>query len=572
MDRSPIDYYADPDSKAWAEVGFDPYPAGRPPVEIPLVARPPVRVLRDLREYYDAIVVGSGAGGAVAAFVLAESGASVLVVERGSWFGARDLAIDHVRNHRFFSGGDLDTPPGHPRAVLGEDGETAVQSDDVRYHHNAITVGGGTRFFGAQAWRFLPDDFRMAALYGVPEGSALADWPISYDDLEPFYEKVEWEVGVAGRAHLGEGVRKRDYPMAPFPPTSEANVLEAGARALGWPTGPVPLLLNTEPRGGREACIRCGQCIGFACPVDARNGTHSTVLPRALDLGTHLITEAQATRVSDNGDVEIAAGGTSRVIRAGRIVLAGGAIETARLLQLSGLGNDWVGDCLQGHTYAVAFGLFDSDIHDGLGPGPSTATRHFSHGNDGIVGGGLLGHDFVKTPALHYLMGLPPGIDPAGPDARHAAAETYRRTINVWAPIQEIPTRDARVRTASTVTDDLGLPVARLEGLQHPEDLRTFAFLSEKSQEWLRASGATRVWQPDGARGRALSGGQHQSGTARMSDSPGHGATDPHGKVWGTDRIYVADASLHVTNGGANPVLTIMALAWRTAAHVAAIG
>ncbi|MFF4031533.1 GMC family oxidoreductase N-terminal domain-containing protein [Streptomyces sviceus] len=95
---------------------------------------------------------------------------------------------------------------------------------------------------------------------------------------------------------------------------------------------------------------------GFACPVDARNGTHSTVLPRSLNLGTHLITGAQATRVSDNGDVEIAADGASRVIRAGRIVLAGGAIETARLLQLSGLGNDWVGDCLQGHTYVVAFG------------------------------------------------------------------------------------------------------------------------------------------------------------------------------------------------------------------------
>ncbi|MBL7496991.1 GMC family oxidoreductase [Frankia sp. CNm7] len=574
MTRSPLDFYADPDSGAWAELGYDPYAAGRPPLDVPLAQRPPTRELRGLRDRYDAVVVGSGAGGGVAAFVLASGGASVLVVERGSWFGARDLAADHIRNHRFFLGGDLDTPPGHPRALPDENtpgGEVAVQYDDLRYHHNAITVGGGTRFFGAQAWRFLPDDFRMASLYGVPDGSALADWPIGYDDLEPFYDKVEWELGVAGHAHPDEGPRTRDYPMAPFPPTIAHTVLQTGAETLRWPTGAVPLLLNTKPRNGRSACIRCGQCVGFTCPVDARNGTHSTVLPRALDLGADLITTAQVTRISDNGDVEIAAEGTSRVIHAGRIILAAGAVETARLLHLSGLGNDWVGDCLQGHLYAFAFGLFDDDVHDGYGPGPSIATRHFSHGNDGIIGGGLLGHDFIKIPTMHYALGLPPDIDRAGPDTRRALADTYRHTINIWAPVQEIPTRDARVRLASTVTDHLGLPVARLEGLQHPEDLRTHAFLTARAEEWLRASGATRTWTM-GTTKQGLSGHQHQAGTARMSDSPRHGATDPHGKVWGTDRVYVADASLHVTNGGANPVLTIMALAWRTATHATTTG
>ncbi|MCK9931697.1 GMC family oxidoreductase [Frankia sp. Mgl5] len=571
MTRSPLDFYADPDSGAWEELGYDPYPAGRPPIDVPLVLRPPTRALRDLRGRYDAIVVGSGAGGGVAAFVLASAGLSVLVIERGSWFGARDLAADHIRNHRFFFGGDLDTPPGHPRAVPSEGREVAIESDDLRYHHNAITVGGGTRFFGAQAWRFLPDDFRMASLYGVPDGSALADWPITYDDLEPFYDRVEWELGVAGHPHPGEGPRKRDYPMAPFPPTAAHAVLAAGAETLGWPTGAVPLLLNTEPRNGRAACIRCGQCVGFACPVDARNGTHSTVLPRALDLGTDLITQAQVIRVTDTGEVEIAADGTSRVLHAGRIVLAGGAVETARLLQLSGLGNDWVGDCLQGHLYANVFGLFDQNVHDGYGPGPSVATRRFSHGNDGIVGGGLLGHDFIKIPTMHYVLGLPSGIDRTGPDARRALAESYQHTVNIQGPVQEVPTREARIRLASTVTDQLGLPVARLEGLQHPEDLRTAEFLSTQAEKWLYASGATRTWRM-GAGGRGLSGGQHQAGTARMSDSPQHGATDPYGKVWGTDRIYVADASLHVTNGGANPVLTIMALAWRTAAHAATTG
>lgn len=571
MTRPSLDFYADPHSGAWQELGFNPFPAGAPPVDVPLLARPPMRSLHQLRATYDAVVVGSGAGGGIAACVLAEAGASVLVVERGLWFAAGDLPTDHIRNHRFFFGGDLDTPPGHPRAVQDAEGEVAIESDDLRYHHNAITVGGGTRFFGAQAWRFLPDDFRMASQYGVPQGSALADWPITYSDLEPFYDKVEWELGVAGCAHPGEGVRQRGYPMAPFPPTVEATTLAAGASALGWPTGAVPLLINTEHRNDRAACIRCGQCVGFACPVDARNGTSTTALPRALARSTDLITRAQVTRVSDNGDVEIAAEGDVRIIRAGRVVLAAGAIETARLLQLSKLGNDWVGDCLQGHLYANVFGLFDHDVHDGLGPGPSIATRHFSHGNEGVIGGGLLGHDFIKIPTMHYALGLPSDVDRAGPDVRQALADGYRRTINIQAPVQEIPTREARVRLAETVVDRLGVPVARLEGLQHPEDLRTCAFLRSKAEEWLLASGATRTWQL-GAPGRSLSGGQHQAGTARMSDSPRYGATDPFGKVWGTDRIYVADSSVHVTNGGANPVLTIMALAWRTAAHVASAG
>jgi choline dehydrogenase-like flavoprotein len=566
-----LDYYADPHSGAWEELGFDPLPAGGPPADVHLLTRPELTSLHQLRDSYDAVVVGSGAGGGVAACVLAEAGASVLVVERGQWFGAGDLATDHVRNHRFFFGGDLDTPPGHPRAVPDDQGELAIEWDDLRYHHNAITVGGGTRFFGAQAWRFLPDDFRMASLYGVPEGSALADWPISYDDLEPFYDKVEWELGVAGSAHPGDGARRRGYPMAPFPPNLPATTLAGGATALGWPTGDVPLLINTQPRDDRAACIRCGQCVGFACPVDARNGTNTTVLPRALARSTDLITNAQVTRVSDNGEVEIVVGGESRTVRAGRIVLAGGAIETARLLQLSRLGNGWVGDCLQGHLYANVFGLFGDDVHDGLGPGPSIATRHFSHGNDGVVGGGLLGHDFIKIPTMHYALGLPPDVDRSGPDVRQALAESYRRTINIQGPVHEIPTREARVRLAATVVDRLGVPVARLEGLQHPEDLRTCEFLSAKAEEWLLASGANRTWRM-GAPGRSLSGGQHQAGTARMSDSPRHGATDALGKVWGTDRIYVADSSVHVTNGGANPVLTIMALAWRTAEGVARAG
>lgn len=564
-----LEFYADPASGAWAEVGYRPFPLGAPGVA-PVVTRPAAVSLRELRDAYDVVVVGSGAGGGVAACVLAEAGASVLVVERGRWLDRTDIAVDHLRNHRFPVRGDSTSPDGHPRAVTTADGgEEAFGPTDVRYQHNAITAGGGTRVFGAQAWRFLPDDFRMASVYGVPEGSALTDWPIGYDDLEPYYDRVEWELGVAGAdGHRGEGPRSRGYPMPALPTSPETERLEAAARNLGWSTAPVPLLINTIPRQGRSACVRCGFCVGFPCPVDAKNGTFSTVLPRAVAAGATIICETQVVRVGDDGTVALCAADGERTVHASRIVLCGGAVETARLLLVSGLGNDWVGRCLQGHTYAGAFGRFDDVVIDGLGPGPGIATRDFAHGNDGIIGGGLLANEFVKLPALFLMWALSPTGPRDARTLRATMAEAYLRTGHVMGPIQEIPTRAARLRLAERTTDQWGMPVARFEGVQHPEDLHGAAFLADRARDWLESAGARETWL-DVPGVRVLSGGQHQAGTARMAHSPQGGATDPWGRVWGSERIYVADGSLHVTNGGANPVLTILALAWRTADHLA---
>jgi choline dehydrogenase-like flavoprotein len=311
--------------------------------------------------------------------------------------------------------------------------------------------------------------------------------------------------------------------------------------------------------------------VGFACPVDAKNGTYSTALPMAFAKGAEAIFSAQVTRVSDAGDVEIVSDGKSRTVHGGKVLLAGGAVETARLLLLSGLGNDWVGDCLQGHTYVFASGKFDDLVTDCLGPGPSIATRGFSHGNDGVVGGGMLADDFVKIPVMFLLMGLAPDVDRNDPNIKRIMAESYLRTGQIMGPVQEVPIRRARVRLSKATTDRCGVKVARLEGEQHPEDLRTAAFLADRAEEWLRATGARDIWKLAPTRTQ-LSGSQHQAGTARMSDGPTMGATDPFGKVWGCDRIYVVDGSVHVTNGGVNPVLTIMALAWRIAEQAAAGG
>lgn len=576
-----------PERKSWDMIGFRPGPV--PGSRIP--ARETdlkLHTLDGLRDRYDAVVVGAGAGGSVAAAVLAEAGMRVLVVERGSWLRYGQIGRDHLRNHRLSKYGHNTGPEaeGHPRTILSADGEERITAPhEGDYHNNAMTVGGGTRVYGAQAWRFHPDDFRMATRYGVPDGSSLSDWPLRYEDLEPYYERAEWEVGVSGDggAHPGGGPRRRPYPMPPLPRTLEAERLAQAAAKLGWPTGPVPLLINSVERDGRPACGRCGQCVGFACPTDSKNGGHNTMLLRAIATGNcDLIAGTVVDRIlTERGrratGVRLAqeSGGAirRREVKAGHVIVAAGAIESARLLLLSasdaepdGIGNrnGLVGRNLQGHVYAGAFGLFDEPVQDGLGPGVSIATLRFAHGNGGgVIGGGLLANEFIRLPLVHWYRALAPDAARWGLAGKETMRTSYVRTSHIQGPAQEIPTPESRVRLSKTVTDRFGMPVAMLSGSVHPESLRTADMLAEQAERWLWAAGARRVWKT--RPGNGLSAGQHQAGTLRMGDDEAVSVTDPTGRVHGYDNLWVCDGSVHVTNGGVNPVLTILALAFRTA-------
>ncbi|CAG7640204.1 Oxygen-dependent choline dehydrogenase [Paenibacillus allorhizosphaerae] len=586
-------YYGSPgaggnrEGKSWDMIGFRPGPVSKlqkPVLETDL----PQRTYDQLRDLYDVIVVGAGAGGSVAAAVLAESGLHVLVVERGSWLRYSEIGSDHVRNHRFSKYGHNTGPglEGHPRTFLLANREERITAPfEGNYHNNAMTVGGGTRVYGAQAWRFHTDDFRMATRYGIPDGSSLSDWPISYDELEPYYERAEWEVGVSGDgdAHLGRGSRRLPYPMPPLPRTLEAERLAQAASKLGWDAGPVPLLINSVERDGRPACGRCGQCVGFACPTNSKNGGHNTMLLRAINTGNcDLICDTMVERIDTEAGrhatgvrlvQEVAGSLQRRQVRAGHVMVAAGAIESARLLLNSasdaepyGIGNrnGQVGRNLQGHVYTGAYALFDDPVQDGLGPGVSIGTCRFAHGNGGeIIGGGMLANEFTRLPLIHWNRALAPDAARWGITGKIMMRESYLRTSHVQGPIQEIPTPESRVRLSPTVKDRFGLPVAQLSGSVHPESLRTAVMLAEQAETWLWAAGARRVWRT--RPGGGLSAGQHQAGTLRMGDDPSVSVTDRYGRVHGYDNLWVSDGSVHVTNGGVNPVLTILALAFRTA-------
>ena len=537
-------------------------------------------------KHVNAVVVGAGAGGGVVAKELSQAGLTVALLERGRWPEFEEHDHDELLSQRVTVLGNAFGPDDrrHRRVVAAGNGAwRVVLPSEGAYNNNAACVGSGTVSYGAMAWRFMEKDFRLRSAYRAVAGSTLEDWPLTYQDLEPGYEKAEWEIGVAGEhgADPFAAPRRRPYPMPPFPHNKEGRVLEAAARDLNWHPFPIPMLRNSVPYAGRPACIQCRYCVGFACEVNAKCGTHNTVIPTAMATGhCQVRTESVASEivVDDRGRAR----GVKYFDRQNRlqyqtadvVVVSAAAIETARLLLNSksrlfpnGAGNryDWVGRNLQGHAYTGAFGLFEQDLYDDVGAGATIAICDFNHGNPGLVGGGMLANEFIRLPYL--FSGIrPPGAASWGKEHKEFQKKYYRRCVRVVGPVQEMPVFSARVELDPAVKDDWGIPVARLSGSRHEHDVEIAQFIADKAELWLKKAGAFQTWKT--VPGRGLSGGQHQAGTCRMGKDPQTSVTNAYGQVHDIDNLFVADGSLHVTNGGFNPVLTIMALGYRVSEYI----
>lgn len=539
-------------------------------------------------QHVNAVVVGAGAGGGVVAKELAEAGLSVVLLERGRWHSYEDIDGDELRSQRTPALGNAYGPDDerHRRVVRGADGTwSVVVPSHWAYNNNAACVGGGTLSYGAMAWRFMPEDFTMRSTYGDVENSTLEDWPITYDDIEPFYEKAEWEIGVSGDDSQNPFAppRRKPHPMPPFSYNREGRMLYDVAKSIGYHPFPIPMLRNSVAYNGRPGCINMRTCVGFACPVNAKGGSQNTVIPVALATGNcELRTECvvREIHVDDRGRATGVAyfDENHRLMTqtADLVVISASATETARLLLNSrsrlfpnGAGNnhDWVGRNLQGHAYCGAFGLFDEEVYDDVGPGACVAVCDFNHHNDGIIGGGLLANEFIRMPYL-FTNRRPPGAARWGKEHKDFQRQYFKRHAGVMGPIQEIPVFDSRVEVDPAVTDYWGIPVARISGYGHPRDREATTFLASKAEAWLKAAGAHTTFTFGHGERLTASGGQHQSGTCRMGDDPKTSVVNRFGQVHEIDNLFVADGSLHVTNGGFNPALTIMALAYWVSAYV----
>ncbi len=535
----------------------------------------------------DAIVVGAGAGGGVVAKELAVNGFSVVLFERGDWPDYDQHINDELISQR---GQDLGSAFGpdwekHPRVIVRSNGDRqTLNPSNWEYNHVAACVGSGTVSYGAMGWRFMEEDFKLKTVYGAVEGSTMEDWPITYDELEPYYEKAEWEIGVSGHDTMNPfaSPRRKGYPMPPFEYNREGNYLSDVCRRMGLHPFPIPMLRNSVAYNRRPACIRNRTCCGYACPVNAKNGTQNTVIPVAMQTGhcevrTHCM--VAEVLVDDHGKATgvhyFDAKGKGHTQEARIVVISGSATETARLLLNSksklfpngaGNNNDWVGRNLQGHAYTGASGLFDFDLLDLSGPGACMAISDYSHHNEGIIGGGILATEFYQLPYA-FSQNRPWGEPRWGIGHKDYQRQNYRRLGRMVGPIQEIPAFEARVTVDPSVRDYWGIPVVALSGSRHPLDEGHCRFLASKAEAILKEAGAYRTWQHGGG-GPGISGGQHQAGTCRMGNDRQTSVTNKYGQLHEIDNLFIADGSLIVSNGGFNPVLTIMALGYWVGDHI----
>jgi len=551
----------------------------------------------------DVVIIGLGAAGGVAALPLAEAGLDIVGLEAGSRLTKRDFAPDEIRNNVRdwpFSVRKCDSEIPTLRRTSGG---AAVQGGG---HPMMNGVGGTTLHYWAQSWRLNPWDFKVVSettnRYGhsrIPEDSTVEDWPIGYEDLESYYDRVEHEIGVSGQAgnvqgrmdargNPFEGAREREYPMPALRWTKHLNGMADAARSLGWKPFPGPAAVNSEVYQGRSGCMYHGHCNKGGCHVDAKNSPAVTTIPRAETTGRlSVVTHATVTKIETDNNGRVT-GVTylqdrEEYFQPARFVfLSTYTYENVRLLLLSksrafplGLSNNraQVGrHYLSHHQGAGVTALFPYDTHAWYGlPAQGVAIDdfaddNFDHSGLDFIGGGNLWVYSDRRPisaANMSTFGLAPTWGSTWKRFIRANAD---RTNSAYIQKTTLPYESNYLDLDPGVTDPLGFPVIRITAEYKENELRIADFLQEKMEGWYREAGAIDVV-------RSPLGGQmevstHAYGGTRMGDNPETNVVDRYGISHEVPNLGVLGASVMGTSGARNPTLTVQALAWRTAEHV----
>src|SRR5690606_34955237 len=382
----------------------------------------------------------TGAGGAVGIFAgeLAAAVFDVVLFEQGPFRRASDFTHDEIAvmlNSELLGGGAA----VHGQTFRDDPGKTAqVPAGGPPPAMYAQGVGGSTVHFSGNFWRFRESDFRERSLLGPIAGTNFADWPITYEELEPWYTKVEWEIGVSGAPGPSDPPRSKPYPLPPMPVKSAGVLLERAARKLGLTAQAAPLAILSQPYRGRAACVNCGWCLGFGCEVGAKSSTLAALIPDALATGRleirsecavyRLETDAHG-RVSDvlYYDAERREQGQ----KARAVVLCANGAETPRLLLASasgrfpdGLANSsgYVGRNLMWNCHGEARGVFEHPLNEHKGVQTTRIILDFYEADPArgfYGGGGLDARPFLSAgPIMHALLGLPPDLPRRGAEVK----------------------------------------------------------------------------------------------------------------------------------------------------------
>jgi choline dehydrogenase-like flavoprotein len=530
----------------------------------------------------DFAIVGSGAAGGVLARELSRSGFEVVLFEQGARLTPGEFQHDELSN--WFLNGITNDPVRSPQTFRSDPAQPAARNRQLRNPlWYARTVGGSSLHFTANYWRFREIDFEERSRLGPIAGTGFADWPLSYAELEPYYTRVEWEVGVSGLAgaYPDEPSRSKPYPMPPLPVKSSGVLLERGARKLGLHPFPAPMAINSMPYRGRPACGHCGFCHGFACEYTAKSSTLFTMLPEAEATGRcEVRPDSYVIRIETNprgratGVTFIDGENRTRFQHARAVIVCANGAETPRLLLMSanarfphGLANSSgvVGQYLMFNYSTRASAVFEHELNEFKSVQVTRVVHDFyeSDPKRGFYGGGGIDARIGPQPAIWALRAAEEGAS-WGP-AYKARLREFPRSLVLAGHGTSLPVATNSVSLDPQVKDAWGQPAIRVTYRDHPDDLANARFLQDRTVEIAEAAGALKV-----SRGPIApqSFSVHLLGTCRMGDDPQDSVIDRYHRTHDIRNLFLCDGSSFVTSGRGQPTETIQALAFRAAEHI----
>jgi gluconate 2-dehydrogenase alpha chain len=537
----------------------------------------------------DVVLIGVGAVGGLIAPILAEAGLKVVGLEAGPYRTPADFLPDELGSTYYC------------RQSMG----AKFLAEEIRWRRSACeptrdpsyslgrmmnSVGGSVIHYGGWLRRYHPYHFRFRShireRWGeavIPEGCTVADWPVTYDELEPYFTRVEWEVGIAGDESNPFVTRNKPLPMPPMRPFRMGQIFSEGARSLGLHPHPVPVGQNTVPYNGYPATEYASWNNGFGAWTGEKWHPGLTSVPRALATGNfELRTHCRVLRIVTNAEgraigVEYAdANGRKHVQEADAVVLCAYTWENVRLLFLSadekhpgGLGNNsgQLGKHLMIKQFPHVDGYFpDTIFNRHVGPASQAivlddfVNEGFDSWNEGgFIGGSTLGAENQFLPIQIARETLPPEVPCWGSE--------YKAHLQKWQHLGVVRYQPDALPYEQNYLDidpdrrdksGVGMPVVRVTYDLQPNEVKQAHFFADRSADVLHAMGAARTWAGPIFTGVASS---HDLGGTRMSDDPAAGVVDRTLRVHDTPGLYVYSGSVFPTCPGINPTLTIWALA-----------
>ncbi len=544
---------------------------------------------------YEAVIIGSGAGGGACAWALSKHGIRVLLLEAGH---AYDPAKDYFLNKPHWE--QTGFPYKDSGQVLNTFGQTQkleqrwrklrswnhisglMNPSEYRYpwkYHHVQGLGGSTLHFSAEAHRIHPDAMKMKSRFGVA-----ADWPIDYAELEPYYNEAEKIIGVAGPVENSVRTRSQPYPMPPHRLSYASKKIREGCRKLGlsWVANSVAIL--SKPYDKRPSCNYCANC-NRGCPRTDKGSVDVTFIQKATASGNCTIkTGCRVTRISASSankvkDIHfIDERGKKCVIKCRFVIVACGAVETPRLLLLSnnkyapnGLANEsgQVGRNFMETLFWVSSGIFPEPINSYRGIPSDSICWDFNEPDSitGVIGGCRFSPTTAEADLIGPVNYANRVVDGWGHSHKKAMKKVFGQVLSVGSVGEFLPNPDSYVDLDPEKMDEHGNPVSRIHSSLKVGEIQRLDFMAKKTREILYASGVEKIFEEYGS--YDVFSATHVFGTCRMGSNPEESVVDRYCRSHRWKNLFIVDASVFPSSGGGeSPSLTIEALAIRAAEHI----